>query len=169
MVDATLGTILQTEGQRRQWQNAPEVGPTPRNPDTEYPKFSSLGKLLNGSKRDVCAVRNFAEVLGVAHEALVHLHALRPAVGPVHRGKPPAVDRSLHNVHLAPSTRHDPHSCAHAQLSGDSPRQFPSFQASAPAPWALRFPGIQSRLCKQAYRAGIFLRQSQADKRRNAS
>jgi hypothetical protein len=42
MVDATLGTILQTEGQRRQWQNAPEVGPTPRNPDTEYPQFSSL-------------------------------------------------------------------------------------------------------------------------------
>ncbi len=41
MVDATLGTILQTEGQRRQWQNAPEVGPTPRNPDTEYPKLSS--------------------------------------------------------------------------------------------------------------------------------
>ena len=156
MVDATLGTNLQTEGQRRQWQIAPEVGPTPRNPDTEYPKFSSLRKLLSGSKRDVCAVRNFADVLGVAHEAPVHPHAQCPTVCPRHRGKPPAVDGSLHNVHLVPSTRHDPHSCAHAQLNGDSPRQFPSFQASAPATWALRFTGIQSRLCKQAFRAQAF-------------
>ena len=145
------------------------LGRRPENPDTEYPKFSSPRKLLNGSKRDVCAVRNFADVLGVAHEALGHPHAWRPAVCLVHRGKPPAVDRSWHNVHLAPSTRHDPHSCAHAQLSGDSPRQFPSFQASAPATWALRFPGVQSRLCKQASSAGIFLRPSQAEQRRNAS
>jgi len=29
MVDATPGTILQTEGRRRQWQKAPEVGLTP--------------------------------------------------------------------------------------------------------------------------------------------
>ena len=169
MVDAALGTILQTEGQRQQWQNAPKDGPTPRNPDTEYPKFSSSEGLLNGSKRDVGAVRNFADVLGVAQEAAVHLHAWRPAVGLGHRGKPPAVDPFLRHVHLVSSTRHDPHSCAHAQLNVDSPRQFPSFQASAPATWALRFPGIQSRMCKQAQRASIFLRPSQADKRRNAS
>ena len=75
MVDATLGTILQTEGQRRQWQIAPEVGPTPRNPDTEYPKFSSLRKLLSGSKRDGCVVRNFADVDEMAHEAVRFRHA----------------------------------------------------------------------------------------------
>jgi hypothetical protein len=156
MVDATLGTNLQTEGQRRQWQIAPEVGPTPRNPDTEYPKFSSLRKLLSGSKRDGCVVRNFADVFGVAHEAIQHSHALCRTICLRHRGKPPAVDESLHAFCLAPSTRHDPHSCAHAQLNGDSPRQFPSFQASAPATWALRFTGIQSRLCKQAFRAQAF-------------
>ena len=131
---------LQTEGQRRQWPIAPEVEPTPRNPDTEYPKFSSLRRLLNGSKRDVCVVRNFADVDGVAHKARLCRHALCRTVCLGHRGKPPAVDESVHALSLAPSPRHDPHSCAHAQLSGDSPRQFPSFQASAPATWALRFP-----------------------------
>ncbi len=105
--------------------------------------------LLDGSKRDGCVVRNFADVLGVAHEAILHSHASCPTVGPGHRGKPPAVDESLHAFPLAPSTRHDPHSCAHAQLNGDHLRQFPSFQASAPATEALRFPGIQSQLCKQ--------------------
>ena len=96
MVDATLGTILQTEGPCRQWQNPPEVGPTPRNPDTEYPKLSSLRKLLNGSKRDGCVVRNFADVDEMAHEAVRFRHALCPAVCLRHRGKPSAVDEYPH-------------------------------------------------------------------------
>ena len=139
MVDATLGTILQTEGQRQQWQNARRLG---RRPETQIRNTPSPAaqRLLGGSKRDVCVVRNFADVLGVAHEASVHPHALCPAVCLRHRGKPPAVDKFLHAFSLAPSTRHDPHGCAHAQLMDDHSRQFPSFQASAPATWALRFP-----------------------------
>ncbi len=149
MVDATPGTICRLKANADSGQSPRRVGPTPRNPDTEYPKFSSPRGLLDGSKRDVCVVRNFVDVLGVAHEARLHRDAMCPTVCLGHRGKPPAVDESLHDFPLAPSTRHDPHSCAHAQLNGDHPRQFPSFQASAPATEALRFPGIQSQLCKQ--------------------
>ena len=145
------------------------LGRRPENPDTEYPKFSSLRRLLNGSKRDVCAVRNFADVLGVAHEATQHRHALCPTVCLGHRGKPPAVDESLHAFCLAPSTRHDPHSCAHAQLSGESPRQFPSFQASAPAMEALRFQKSKASCVNRFQTADIFLLWDQAEQRRNAS
>ena len=113
------------------------------------PSSAAPQRLLNGSKRDGCVVRNFADVVGMAHEAIQRNHAWYRAICLGHRGKPPAVDESLHAFFLAPSTRHDPHSCAHAQLNGGHPRQFPSFQASAPATEALRFSGTQSQLCKQ--------------------
>ena len=156
MVDATPGTICRLKANADSGQSPRRVGPTPRNPDTEYPKFSSPGGLLDGSKRDVCVVRNFADVDGVAHKARLCRHALCRTVCLGHRGKPPAVDESLHDFPLAPSTRHDPHSCAHAQLNVGHLRQFPSFQASAPATWALRFSGTRSRLCKQAPVSGLF-------------
>ena len=127
-----------------------------QKPRYGIPQVQQPSRLLDGSKRDGCVVRNFADVLGVAHEAMRHSHALCPAVCLGHRGKPPAVDESLHAFCLAPSTRHDPHSCAHAQLSGGHLRQFPSFQASAPATWASRFPRTRSRLCKQVFACSHF-------------
>ena len=150
MVDATPGTICRLKA------NA-NSGKTPRRlsrcPETQIRNtlVQQPCGLLGGSKRDGCVVRNFVDVLGTAHEAMSHRHAWCPAVCLGHRGKPPAVDEYLHAFCLAPSTRHDPHSCAHAQLNGDQPRQFPSFQASVQATWASRFPKTRSRLCKQVF------------------
>ena len=138
-------------------------GKTPRRlgrrPETQIRNTQSSAAsqwLLDGLKRDGCVVRNFADVDEMAHEAMQHSHALCPAVCLGHREKLPAVDKLLHTFCLAPSTRHDPHSCAHAQLNGGPTRQFPSFQASAPATWALWLPITQSRLCKQVPKAAFF-------------
>ena len=101
-----------------------DSGKTPRRlgrrPETQIrntPSSAAPQWLLDGSKRDGCVVRNFADVLGVAHEAMLQSHALCPTVCLRHRGKPPAVDKSLHTFFIAPSTRHDSHSCAFAQLN----------------------------------------------------
>ncbi len=96
MVDATLGTILQTEGQRRQWQNAPGGWADALKTRYGIPQIQQPLRLLNGSKRDGCVVRNFADVVGVAHEAMLCRHALCPTVCLGHRGKPPEVDNVLH-------------------------------------------------------------------------
>ena len=153
-----------------------DSGKTPRRlgrrPETQIrntPSSAAPQWLLDGSKRDGCVVRNFADVLGVAHEATQHRHALCPTVCLRHRGKPPAVDESLHAFCLAPSTRHDPHSCAHAQLNGGQLRQFPSFQASAPATEALRFQKSKASCVNRFQTADIFLLWDQAEQRRNAS
>ena len=156
MVDATLGTICRLKALADSGRSPRRLGRRPETQIRNTPSSAASQWLLDGSKRDGCVVRNFADVVGVAHEAMLHSHALCPAVCLGHRGKPPAVDESLHAFCLAPSTRHDPHSCAHAQLSGGHLRQFPSFQASAPATWALWFSRTQSRLCKQVLSAVTF-------------
>ena len=117
MFDATLGTIFRLKANANSGQSPQGSGRRPetqiRNTQVQQPQ-----RLLDGSKRDGCVVRNFADVLGVAHEATRQSHALCPTVCLRHRGKPPAVDKSSHAFVLAPSTRHDVHSCAFAQLNG---------------------------------------------------
>ena len=150
MVDATPGTICRLKASANSGKTPRRLGRRPETQIRNTPSSAAHG-LLGGSKRDGCVVRNFADVLGTAHEAMPHRHAGCPTVCLRHRGNPPAVDESVHAFCLAPSTRHDPHSCAHAQLNGDHPRQFPSFQASVQATWASRFPRTRSRLCKQVF------------------
>lgn len=91
-----------------------------QKPRYGIPQVQQPQALLIGSKRDVCALWNFADVLEVAHEAFFHMHALRQAVCLRHRGKAPSYDRTLLSLHLASSSRLDPYSCALAQLNGRS-------------------------------------------------
>ena len=133
-----------------------DSGKTPRRlgrrPETQIrntPSSAAPQWLLDGSKRDGCVVRNFADVLGVAHEATQHRHALCPTVCLRHRGKPPAVDESLHAFCLAPSTRHDPHSCAHAQLNGRSLSAIPFVSGVSSGNGGFEISKIQGQLCKQ--------------------
>lgn len=74
MVDATLGTILQTEGQRQQWQIARGLG---RRPETQIRNTQNqqLLQLLKGSKRDGCVVQYLVDVLGVADKAIAQARA----------------------------------------------------------------------------------------------
>ena len=120
MVDATLGTICRLKALADSGRSPRRLGRRPETQIRNTPSSAAPQWLLNGSKRDGCVVRNFADVHGVAYKATQPCHALCPTVCLGHRGKPPAVDNSLHTFSLAPSTRHDPHSCAHAQLSGRS-------------------------------------------------
>ena len=169
MIDATPGRICRLKASANSGQS-PRGWADAQKPRYGIPQVQQPFRLLDGSKRDGCVVRNFADVVGVAHEAMLHSHALCPAVCPGHRGKPPAVDESLHTFSLAPSTRHDPHSCAHAQLNGGQLRQFPSFQASAPATEALQIPKNLKASCVNRFQtADRFLPWAKADKRRNAS
>jgi len=156
MVDATLGTFCRLKASANSGQTPRRLGRRPetqiRNTQVQQPFW-----LLNGSKRDGCVVRKFVDVDEMAHEAKYARHALCPTICLGHRRKPPAVDEYLHALCLAPSTRHDPHSCACAQLNDDHLRQFPSFLASAPATWALRFPEPKAGCVIRLQIADIFL------------
>jgi hypothetical protein len=149
MVDATLGTICRLKALADSGRSPRRLGRRPETQIRNTPSSAAPQWLLNGSKRDGCVVRNFADVLGVAHEATQHRHARCPTVCLGHRGKPPAVDESLHAFCLAPSTRHDPHSCAHAQLNGRSPSAIPFVSGVSSGNGGFEISKIQGQLCKQ--------------------